>query len=408
MYRLLLINSLLRRICYKLSIILLLISCDTDQDQDLDPIFSYEREEPQGSEELHPQKEAMPYHDRDHISIDPASDFDDMPAPPENLSALRNYLNDPRAVEVQQLDKLMADGVIQPLNRDELMLLDIQNRRLHQFDLPSQQSTLIAEGGEGPGRLSMPYDLAVSEDKNELYVLMQDMRIDRYKCNYEPCEYEQSISTDQIINNVAVTDDKNLAVVSNFNPLEDDLDDGSSLISLLNADGEKMNQFGQTYETDVPTVLYDAILMANVAYSNAEQLFVVWFDAFPYIYLYDENGKLQKSYQVSLFLLSSIYFDAEGRKSVEMDPGSFLSMQPLTDDSLMLVQVETRGEQVGEPAYEDTEFEMRYDFYLLDLSDESSWYIGSKEREASYNFSVIPVESGVLLNDGGELSVIKI
>ena len=383
----------------------LLISCSTEHEEDPDPIFTYEREEPQGSEELHPQKEAMPYHDRDHISIDRTSDFDDMPAPPENLGVLRNYLNDPESVEVHQLYKFLGYGEIQPLNRNELMLLDIQNRQLHQFDLASQQSTLIAEGGEGPGRLSLPYDLTVSEDNDELYVLMQDMRIDRYKCDHEPCEYDQSIPTDQIINNVAVTDDKNLAVVSNFNPMEDDPDAGSSLITLLNADGETMHQFGETYETDVPTVLYDAIQTGNVAYSNAEQLVVVCFDAFPFIYLYDESGELQKSYQISPFLLSSIYFDAQGRKRVEMDPGSFVSMQPLTDDSMVLIQVQTRGERVGEPAYEDTVYEQRYDFYLLDLSDDSSWYIGSKAREASYNLSVLPLESGILLNDGGELSV---
>lgn len=389
-----------------ISFAFMLMRCEEADQGDL---FSYEREEPTGSEELHPQSEAIPYMGQEHISIDQSQGIGEMENNPVEAQLLQEYLQDPTNVELVELNihsQFAASMIAKPLNRENLAILEVQNQRLYQYNVATNDSIILAERGQGPGEIQYPRDIAVSDEGDELFVAMENMRIDRYNCSDEICEYEESIATDQLTHSLTVADEEELAVVTVPNPMEDDIDEAGKLVNLSDFNSDELLQFGKSYDTDIPLAFYRYSRQADVLYCNKTELFVVTFSSFPLVYLYDRNGQLTETYEISPFQLPTDLFDHEGGSTHGMEPSSSLRANRIPGQTHVLLRVGSTGEQVGEPVYEDTVYEQRFDFYLLDLTNSESYFIGTKQREASYGLTITPLENGLLVNDGGELRIL--
>lgn len=171
-----------------LSGLLLLGGCGSGE-----PDFGGER--PDGVVE-HPVADSIPYYDRDHIAIDTARTVDEMDAAPEAVAALAGYLEDPEGANTHELDVLVNGAEYfeaVSVGEGRLVLLDSKEDRLLEYDLEVGEATVLAERGEGPGKLRYATDMT---REGAVGYVAGSQRLSRFDCRPAPCEHERTVMTD--------------------------------------------------------------------------------------------------------------------------------------------------------------------------------------------------------------------
>lgn len=380
-----------------------LIGCREDSKED--DFFNHEREEASGGEEVHPKKEAIPYYDREHLSIDQSRSISAMEDVPVALEKLKLYLERGDEAKPKELDIDAYDTttlIAGPLNNNDWVLMDPGHQRLIQFNPVSGDTAVIAGAGQGPGELQYPADIGVTQDGNELYIAQQDMRIDRYDCASEVCSYEETLTTENLPYSLAVSDNDEIAVVTIPDPVQGDIKEDRNLISLFDEEGNQLNQFGSPYNTDVPIAYFNYNNQANICYSHEAKVFVKSFSSLPMVYTYNREGGLENTFKISPFQLETTLVNEEtGRSEHRAEQSSSLRFSLLYDKQYALLQISKIGNFSDDE--QASEYEQRYDFYVLNITNGKSYFIGTKHQETSHSLSITPIQDGIVINEGGVL-----
>lgn len=360
----------------------------------------------------HPIADSIPHVDRDHIAIDTSRSIDEMDEVPEALATLADYLQDPEGTAARELNVIVngaEDFHVAAVDERRLVMLDTREQRLLEYDLATDDATVLAEQGEGPGDVHFTQDLA--HDGTTLYVAMQDRRLDRFDCQSSPCAFHERTSLDFSALSVAPIDDTTVVVLGQILPSggEPDAGDDERPVRLVGTDGSVLGAFGTAYRSQHYILRHRFLLGGTIRHLEDPGRYVLAFPRLPYLYVYDEDGALQTTYALDAFLQGFVAFgDFSGRQNVVrhtvQDMSQISGVEPIGGS--ILVKTETRA-LIGEPKPAgQSVFDFRNDYYAVDLAEAKSYHIGSEAYTGAFGRSIFVTDAGLVINRAGTLSFV--
>ena len=363
-----------------------------------------------GNSVIHPIKENIPHYDQEHISIDTVRTFKNMQEKPERLELFHQYLRNSDRIITEKLNIEVGSPYpgfnVVSIDDGRLMVLDITNDRLLEYDLNDHNFLMLAERGRGPGDIM--YSEEMVKHMNSIYIASGNMRISRFDCKTTPCEFDEVIPLKFSPSSIALAGDT-LAVLGSVdvraasgNKHEDGLKDLKA-IHLLNGTGDNMSVFGETYNTDGHWMLLRPFVFDGmIRYSPAEDLFILSFMMFPYLYIYDARDQsLKTTYEISDFLLGKQrYWPDIGRLEVPMENYSIIRSTKIIENNLLWLEIETRKKR----RIPNSHWDLLFTYYVVDLKNREAYYMGNVEAEgngSSEQFFFI--ENGLIIHRGGSL-----
>lgn len=359
----------------------------------------------------HPIPGLIPYHEREHISIERDYSFGDLTDPNEGIKLLNRYLVDPDQMEVERLEVEVKDGKrlkAVPMRDERLVLLDTSTDRLTEYNLTTNSSELLANFGRGPGELQHSIDLERVGDY--LYVARRDMRLSLFKCS-DTCIYDKTIVLDVQPLSIASTESGLLMAVGLMigggeYAEKESIIESSPFQIVSRETGQLIDEFGSIYKTRFKMVLARFNRTSIVGYLNEQGKYVAVSSWFPYVYIYNENFEIEETYKIDNHIQNTFEFNsAEQRRTFPVKDHTLISEMKVMNDGRILLLTTTRTnrrEKEGETVHD-----YRYDYYVIDHSIRDTFHIGTDSHTSAYQQMLFPVGNQLIKNDGGILYHIK-
>lgn len=354
----------------------------------------------------HPIEKLIPHVDHDHVVVDTSGPSEMWDRLPRELKALGKYLRGSGAdqfrqtnVFVDRVDEFSAAAV----EGRRLLLLDVNQHRLIEYDLESNEKREIAVEGNGPGDLHFPTEVRV-EGENA-YVPMHDRRIDRFDCRKIPCElvHERTLAFSAL--SVAPVDSQLLAVLGQV-PLRDtgeSISGDQSVVRLVDQDGKAHRSFGSAYASS-KWLMQDAYLKGGeIRYSNRLDQYALTYEKLPYVYVYDNEGKLERSFRIDPFTIREWIYTKEGRRRNVVGPWTYVANTSMWGDRYLLVQTWSHH-----PSLSYLERSV-HRYYVVDLKTTESLILGTDrvrvdgEDGPAPDRAIYVTEIGLVMNEGGAI-----
>ena len=373
-------------------------------------------ERPDGTIE-HPVADSIPHFDRDHVPITREQGIDSMEDPPRSLVALADYLERPEPTDARSIDIFVSDALhfgAVAVGGERLVMLDTRGDQLVEYDVDTGEITRLAEQGRGPGDVQFTEDLA--RYGTDIYVAMEDRRVSRFNCDAVPCEHDRSIGLDVAAHSVAAVDDATIAVLGHTLHMADDpgdADDNQTPVRIFREEDEPVRAFGAAYGSEVHMIQGAFHRGGIVGHVKTPERYVQSLLRLPFLYVYDDQGRLQSTYEVEPFIYQMVQqTDRGARRQVPDQEWSKIRDVRAVEGAILLVRARTHqnprevGGEGTEAAPTQWGYDIREDYYAVDISNEESYHVGSHAYEGPPTEALFITDLGLVINEAGELSLI--
>ncbi len=360
----------------------------------------------------HPIEEKIPYYDNDHLSVDTVKKFSQMPKKPDKLIFFQQVLKNPGKFKTKKLDILVSEpelglNVISK-NKNVLVILDPGNDKIFEYNLNTDEVITVAGTGRGPGDIMFSQEM--TKYKNSIYVAGANMQISAFEYKSTPSEFRKVIPISFIPTSIAPYGDS-LAILgtpdvrnASGNKLEDN-GENWKVVHLIDKKGTKVAEFGDSYDIDGHWMLLRPFVSNGVIrYSSKEDIFILAFNRFPLLYIYDARDlKLKNTFSISNFVIGkSKYWPDMGRFQVPMEDHSSIKNVHLIGDQFLWIEVGTRKNYRNERPYWDRWI----DYYVIDLSTSEEYYMGGLEvTDNSPGQQFYFTDNGLVIHEEGTSSL---
>lgn len=376
--------------------------------------------DPSAKEVNHPKEKNIPHYTHDHISVDTTRLFNELDVKSEELLLLYRYLENPNKTTVARLDVKIGSPFsafnVVSVDNERIVILDDSEDRLLEYSLNDDQVVTLAQFGRGPGDIHLPTEIV--EHNNFIYILREDMQISRFNCQSIPCEFDKFISLEVNPASLAPTTDDSLAVLGTH-PISqsagldmEERSDYNKPVKIINQVGRELATFGSMYDTEGHWLLLQPFVSnGKIRYSSTNHLYILTFDRFPYIYIYDAHTlELEDTYKISNFLLGKqSYWPDERRLRTPENDYSIIRNISIVENNLLWIEVETRTNYTI--ADRKVEWDKEFQYYLVNLRNGAAYYMGNYKSEGnSYGKNIYLTQENLILyneEEGALFRVIK-
>ncbi|NGP87741.1 hypothetical protein G3569_05190 [Aliifodinibius halophilus] len=326
------------------------------------------------------------------------------------IKKIKGILNNPSSYATQKIPiktNSYGDLVLEGLDENRLILLDTENQELFEYNFRQDSLYHIAEFGRGPGGLSNANDLTIKDDM--VYIAMSSDRISTFYCESTPCFFKKETKLNkQIIYSLAKTDSSFVVLggtptnQTSGSNLKSTGDKNEPSLHVYN-DRKKVFSFGKRYKTNNHWMLKRPFTEGIIKYSNQYGLYILSYSRLPYIYIFNDELELVRSYKFKNFILGKQkYWPKEGRLRIVLSNHSIMKDITLLTKDLALLKVETKRD--SEVISSVFAWDRQLDFYLIGLNETKAKYLGSRHfnKKETYG-SLIVTKQGVIRSTGGRL-----
>ncbi len=375
--------------------IAVLSSCN-DQDEKADDGFLT----------VHPIEKNIPHHDSNHISIDADElDISDISLS-DILIDLYKYLQNPAKFEQSSLEITVSgaqDVDISYLDSTTAVILDKRSDRFLLYELAANKTTSLAQTGRGPGDIAYTQEMVVYD--STIYIAMEDMRVSKFICQHDSCDYVNTIPIDYSAVSIAKIDNYTYAVLGqtvrqgNSDPKVD-----RKAVRIIDTNGNVIKSFGNFYETDDWIVLF-SMRGGFIRYSEKQSKFILAYKHLPLLYIFDEALDITQTYKLEKYLQGEVLYNpALNAASPPRNDRTTIDKVELIDDNYLLIITTTTFEN-DEENESDTSYKFQQDYYAINLENNISYYFG--EQKSDLKAVIYPTQKKLILNKGGMLYNIK-
>jgi len=344
---------------------------------------------------LIPQDSNIPYANHNVISIDKKNESKGF----SNISGvkfLEKYLDNPESITNKNkipIHTSDSDDLLITSIKDRVLILDADENILWEYSVRKKIVKKVASYGRGPGGLSSTTDMLIRN--SNLYISMSAARISKFNCRTFPCKFKEELKMKDMIIYSFAKKDNSFAILGS-SPVtqrtEEKLSDKP--IHIYNPKGKRIKDFGKMYDTNKQWMLRRPFLQGKIEYEKNIDNYVLTYQRFPYIYVYDNDLKITMIFKINDFLVGKQKFwPKKGRLQIVMEDHSIIKNIKSLGRGIILVTVETLKNQ----RVEDNIFvwDKYYNFYVINLKRKKYKSLGSN------NGSIIKyLESGLLeIND---------
>lgn len=365
-------------------------------------MISCSGEDPTPSEMIIPELEKIPHYDRDHIPIDDTRSYEDLVDVPPELELLYRYLQDPVQVHTEPFDLQLGSsprwhgsGPV-AVSESRIVVLDGRRNELIEYHLDTHETHRIAGMGSGPGDIQYPRDLILYD--NRIYVAREDMYISRFDCSNVPCQPEDAFSLD--FSPVSVANTGSHIIAFGGTSMQGN-EPSREPLRLIDFDDQSTKLFGDSYDSGIHEMIqWQFSMYGNVRYSRSTNQVVMYYGAYPYLYIYDLNTlELVDTYEFPEARLPEYhYFPME--RSIRIpsnDHETILEIQELRNGQLLITLLSRRNYDMDDRQEYGTTRDFHFNYYVLDPGTKESFYIGGYERLKGQ------VQNEIFLTDAGLL-----
>ena len=340
----------------------------------------------------HPVADSIPYIDRDHIPLSRDHSIENAGELPEQIQVLADYLQSPDGYddESQNIDLLLNSHTraeYASLSSERVIIHDLLDDRLYDYNLTEGEGTKLNKHGEGPGDLNSTMQIARQDD--DIYVSMHTRRIAQFNCAAEPCEFYEQRTTPEIRPEaITVTSDSLIAAISIEG--RDIADSGyqEGLVRLIDTNGDGKGGFGTGYLSTVPIVREMLLRDSDLEWVEAANKYVVMFLSTPFIYVYDEGGEISATFEIKDYVPHFFgYRVAEDRGRMWGQSATRL----MGIDNINTEYVVLRAVTIAE-----NESDVTFDYYALNLQEMKGYHIGSNESTLFEQHNLVTTEYGLV------------
>ncbi|NBC28183.1 MAG: hypothetical protein GVY08_15070 [Bacteroidetes bacterium] len=349
--------------------------------------------------EYHPKLENIPYADRvtNSISKEKSSEILNEQLP-DYLINFRKFLESPNQFNeqilelyIQSIDRLEVEAI----NENSLLMLDFR-KRLSQIDLIRGKSTSVASQGRGPGELMGAREMKKVGDF--VYILNSDLRISIFDCKNIPCLHQQTIPIKNAVSSIDKVEDSTFVVISTERRsgepvLENQEEYQIRPLKILDKLNNTVQEFGLAYDTKGHWMLERPMIdYGTVLFDRKREQFIVIFERFPFIYIYNKQFKLDTLLRIESFIIGKQkYWPDTGRLRTIQNDHSLIKTVRIFDNKYLLVKVNTKKDY----AHEDNSLKnYQYDYYAVNLTTFESYYLG--QISMNQEFDLFITKYGVL------------
>lgn len=325
---------------------------------------------------------------------------------PPSVSRAKTFLADATRFSRESLSLFvrMPYGIEQ-IGDDRILVLDYDRGVLVEYDMQVAEATTIATAGDGPGELNWARDIAVQDSK--AYVVRSDQQISIFDCGTQPCTYSDNLTLQQRGYSIAPVDDETIAIhttvaVPQTTELSVALADGEA-VTVIGRDGQRVRGFGETYDVKGNWMLIkEFVASGTLDYSHSRRQFIVSFRRFPYLYVYNADGRLATLYEVDGFTIGRDEYDpGSGMLTNVTERHSVLDVRMVDDRSVVLEVTTSEPQRVdgGALAWNNV-----VEYYYLRLDTGIADYLGAISRNAGQPLDrLVVLPDRLLVESGGEL-----
>jgi len=346
----------------------------------------------------HPQKENYPYTQVNHYEVDTTQSAIDI-SNLRKLNQIQAFLDSssssiPTAREVPVQISRFENLLIKPISRHRLIFIDTETQDLFEYNQPQDTVYQLAEYGRGPGKLSSSKELSYNNGK--LMIPMSSGRISLFNCQTTPCNFEEEKRLeDLIIYSADMMDDGSFVALGNA-PIRDKSDTlRSEALHTFNNNGNYLNSFAETYDTEGHWMLRRPLSEGIVKYNPPSEQYVLAFERLPFVYILDNDFNRVRSYKFNDFIVGQQkYWPQEGRLKIVMSDHSLIKDMVFFDD-FALVKINTKKNQevVGKRFVWDREST----YYLLDLNNNRATFFGNRKVKSKKSSKRIDITNQGIL-----------
>jgi len=366
-------------------LVVLLISCSQEEHSDSDSFVIGDRTVTLDQfDEAHPKPEKMPYADTEAQLLQTEEDLTGVKLP-ESLELLQEFLEDETRFSKSELSFLSTNKdrfYAESLSSSQLLLLDVRQHRLAQYDVDNGGYEILAPEGRGPGDIQFAQEIQLMEDK--LYIPMGAFRVSIFTCNEEGCEYNRTINTE--LNNYSIAQNNDhLAILSQpmYTGQSDDKEsyyERDKSVNIVGPNDEIIHSFMPIYDHQNPILRGTISVQGSLrSFSNAN-IYTVLFSRLPYLYIFDNTSfELYKKYEFQDYTQG--YMDVEsdtplGAARERHNDQSYFTHSTKIDDEWLLItkreRINTNGETRGMDADES------YIYYGFNTNSHTLYKIGEE------------------------------
>ena len=383
-------------------------------------LFGCRNENGAGDVIMVPQHEKIPHVDEDHLVVDKTNPEDRTRALidvgalpnaetlPEAVRDLHAYLLHPEAFEVDTLALPVSDRVrVSAVEDGRLLVLDVDLNELIEYGTGTHETTVTAGAGEGPGELAFAKDLTTRGAS--VFVARSDGKVTAYDCGAGPCAYAKTIALAMEAAALAVVGPDSLAIAGammppggSATPVLDGLRDVKA-IYVVDENGRIGHAFGDTYDTGGHWMLLGPLVLTeSLAYLSGLNRYVLSFERFPLLYVYDRGGNLSRTFRIKDFVLGKQkYRPGTGNLEIVLEDHSILRHEAVPHTNFVIAEVTTRKNGRVE-GYAFT-WDVTRDYYGIDLSSDQSYFLGSATATDDSPPHLMPIIDGLLIHQSGSL-----
>lgn len=155
-----------------------------------------ESEEADSGAMVHPQETNIPYFDNRHVQVEKENHPQQIPGN-DKIGLVKDFLEESENLLQHELN-LMLSGVdeihISSIGEHRLVVLDARENRFFEYDTRGDSTTRLAKTGRGPEDVDFAREMDKAGDS--VYVAMLDGKIAKYRCDFEPCEFDDVVQLD--------------------------------------------------------------------------------------------------------------------------------------------------------------------------------------------------------------------
>lgn len=348
---------------------------------------------------LVPQKSNIPYASLDVRSINKKNESKKS-IDISGVKFLVKYLKNPNSlvnkskipISIGDPDDLLIASI-----NDRVLILDTNENTLWEYSVSKKIVKKIASYGRGPGGLSSATDIFI--EHKSLYISMSGARVSKFNCRNFPCKFKEELKMGNMIIYSFAKKDSSFALLGSSPVTEGSNEELSDKpIHIYDLKGSRVKDFGKMYDTNNQWMLRRPFLQGKIEYDRDIDNYVLTYQRFPYIYVYDNNLKITDIFKINDFLIGKQKFwPRKGRLQIVMEDHSIVKNIKSLDGGDILVTIETKKNQ----RVEDNIFvwDKYYDFYIVNINKKKYKYLGGSTNDNIIKY----FKSGVLKIDDNSI-----
>jgi len=226
--------------------------------------------------------------------------------------------------------------ILQTISESRVLLIDKVHHHMTEFDWSRDRTTRIADHGRGPGFIL--FTSGSTRIGGQVVLALGDSRLSFFDCAVSPCRYlRESITSSPAIGVHGSGGEFHLANDQLFPE-----SDRAPAFVRADADGKRMDVFGETYDVRGLWILNMAMISTKTA--GYDQRLLFGYANLPYLYTFPDVSRDRSNpviYRFGGFL--------QGRSTYDTETGG---VRVVEDDHSMIASISMHGPDIGLAAIE--------------------------------------------------------